>query len=679
MRARSVLRRVRRLGTALSLAATLAGVGACTRIEGRHERTPRPGTGTLRAGAAAVEIAPIPGIPMGGHSLESRTGLGTWTPLYARALYLEDAQGEPLVFVVVDLWAVSAGLADEVARRLRDEAGLAHVGRENLLLSATHTHHGPGNFASNRIYNQHASNLPGFDPVLFDYVAGRIVAAAAAAADAAVPAHVTKHTGRMRGVARNRSFEAFARTPEAATLVAGNADLPPCVEAAPGPPEACRAVDPTIRLLRVADRKRGDTLAIFAQAAFHPTAMPNHTEVYHGDVFAMAVDRLERALADGGGGPVVILANGPEGDVSPNWTVQGPAETRRLADRLARQLEEVLRAPSEGEVTGPFVPHHAVVRLAGRTVEAFGRTLATARRPLAGRSQAVGAEDGPTVFRRLGWTEGMALPAGESAMPGQGRKLPVLPVPLAELFLPPGAVPTDVPLSVVEAAGMTFATLPGEFTTVLGQRIRRDLQRRTGTPAMLVGLGGEYLGYFTTPEAYDAQHYEGASMMYGRDAGSLVRFEIAARLASPGRPERAEGRYDHPPGRIRRFGFAADRVARWRLRGAVDRVRAQLAAPAALGTVVFSVPAPTWPPRADAPRALPDVTLLDGDGRTLDAPHDATACVVAEATGPSWRYACFLVDPAFAGARIRLAPPGGPPQCSAPIHRGAHPTAHPCN
>ncbi|RMG98241.1 MAG: hypothetical protein D6705_06470 [Deltaproteobacteria bacterium] len=668
-----------RRGGARLVAALLVAAG-CGRIEGTHDRAPRKGTGRLVAGAASVEIAPVPGYPMGGHALESRVGLGTWTPLFARALYVEDASGEPLVMVVVDLWAVSAGLADEVAERLREDADLVHVGRENLLLSATHTHHGPGNFASNRVYNQHASNLPGFDPILFDYVADRIVEAVTAAAATAEPARIVKHSGRLGGIARNRSFEAFARNPEAAGLLDENAMLPPCREEAPGPPEACRAVDPTARVLVVESTERKVPLAVVAQFSMHPTAMPNHTEIYHGDVFGMAADRLERRWRKDqpAVSPTVLLVNGPEGDVSPNWTVQGPGETRRLAEELADGLADVVEGPEEGEVTGPFVPHHTVVRLAGRVVETDAGILRTARRPLAGRSQVVGAEDGPTVFRNLGWHEGMALPEGHEAMPGHGRKLPVVWAPLTQVALPPGAVPETVPLTLVEAAGMTFATLPGEFTTILGRRIRREVQRRTGTPALLLGLGGEYLGYFTTPEAYDAQHYEGASMMYGRDAGHVVLHDVVARLdEARGRAERPHGRFSYAPGRIRRFGLHVDRVARRLLDGVEDRARTQLEAPD-LPSATFTVIPPAWPAVPDAGRALPRIELVDDAGRVVDAPHDAHACVVTQAAEDGWSYTCFLVDAAYEGYRLRLRTPEAGERCSTPIRAGQAVRTGPC-
>jgi neutral ceramidase len=86
-------------------------------------------------------------------------------------------------------------------------------------------------------------------------------------------------------------------------------------------------------------------------------------------------------------------------------------------------------------------------------------------------------------------------------------------------------------------------TLPGEVTTVMGQRIEQRVSaaRTHHGPTIGIGLAGEYLSYFTTPEEYDLQHYEGASMMYGRLAGEAMA-EAAEQLA---RERRVDGTGDY--------------------------------------------------------------------------------------------------------------------------------------
>jgi neutral ceramidase len=102
------------------------------------------------------------------------------------------------------------------------------------------------------------------------------------------------------------------------------------------------------------------------------------------------------------------------------------------------------------------------------------------------------------------------------------------------------------------------ATLPGEFTTALGRRIAARVHEASGGAerVVLVGLANEYASYFTTPEEYDAQHYEGGSTAYGAAAGPAVAQALAGlarSLAAPAPPENAR-RFVYRPGPARRFG-----------------------------------------------------------------------------------------------------------------------------
>ena len=42
----------------------------------------------------------------------------------------------------------------------------------------------------------------------------------------------------------------------------------------------------------------------------------------------------------------------------------------------------------------------------------------------------------------------------------------------------------------------------------------------------MIGFAGEYCGYWVTPEEYDAQLYEGASTLYGREASVWLQDEL---------------------------------------------------------------------------------------------------------------------------------------------------------
>src|SRR5439155_724099 len=116
------------------------GVG-CATVTGRLTPAAAPvPSGSVLVGAAKVDITPQPGYPMGGHSAAGRIAEGYWTRLRARAIYVEDTRGHGLAMVATDLWSIPEGLTDEVAVRLAARDRPIPVGREQLLLTASHTH-----------------------------------------------------------------------------------------------------------------------------------------------------------------------------------------------------------------------------------------------------------------------------------------------------------------------------------------------------------------------------------------------------------------------------------------------------------------------------------------------------------------------------------------------------------
>ena len=118
---------------------------------------------------------------MAGYSMGGKVARGAWVHLRARALYLEDPGGDALAFVACDLDQIPNGLSDRVAELLYKETSVKHLGREQIVLGGSHTHHGPGNFFSEGMYNSFATPRGGFDEELFEFLAHRIADAIAGA------------------------------------------------------------------------------------------------------------------------------------------------------------------------------------------------------------------------------------------------------------------------------------------------------------------------------------------------------------------------------------------------------------------------------------------------------------------------------------------------------------------
>lgn len=655
-------------------ATALLLTAACATIEGELPvPVPRPPEvavpeGGWLAGAAEIDITPPPGYPMAGHSFEGAVALGVWTRLRAQAIYVEDARGVPLVLVVGDLWAVEPGLVDRVAERLREHPGMQHVGREHLVVAATHTHHGPGLHSTSRTYSAFAAPEGGHDPGWFEALSSRLAAMIAEAAASRRPATIERHAVAVPALARNRSVEPLLRDPEASALLAANAGLPGCPElpSEPSPVpgvDPCHAVSPVLELLHV--RARGDhgdeahegeprTIAVAGFFAMHPTAMVNATEVYHADVFGIATVRAQARLAADGREPVVALFNGAQGDVSPHWDPQGRPSTVGLGQALGDAMVGALALPGE-EIRGRVDVAFGWRAVAGqRFVDAHGVEQRTGRRAIPGKGQFGGAEDGRTRLYDRGWREGKRRRRPRSN--GQGHKRHALPWPVSMVVPPRGMTPREVPLSVVRLGDVALVSLPGEHTTILGQRIGSGVAAALpGEPTVLpVGLAGAYLSYFTTPEEYALQHYEGASMLYGEQAGALVGRHLAE-LAKDGGVERPQ-EFRYRPGKTRRW-----RIDRTRLR-ALPQLEERLAWELDTGSLE-GMPrfylwdhAPAWPTEDPRARVTPRVRVEawedDAGWRTfavggvpVDDRGGQLALLLTHVDGERWRWGVWWMDP----------------------------------
>ena len=251
------------------------GASCCTKnICGEiSEPTLQQASGAFRAGAAKVDLTPMPGFPMGGFSLAGQTGRGYWARLYARAIYLEDANGHNFVLVSCDLWSIPGGLADRVAQIVLAQKHGRHIGRAQIVLAATHTHHSPGNFATSPFYNQFAACKSGFDPDLFEFLAHKIAEAIVTASQNACAANLYYNKTDLTTVVRNRSFEAFSLNPESREVFENNKGLPAPEATSDGfRTDAYRATAPTLTVLRMNALDSGQPIAVAAFFAVHPTA-----------------------------------------------------------------------------------------------------------------------------------------------------------------------------------------------------------------------------------------------------------------------------------------------------------------------------------------------------------------------------------------------------------------------
>jgi neutral ceramidase len=80
-------------------------------------------------------------------------------------------------------------------------------------------------------------------------------------------------------------------------------------------------------------------------------------------------------------------------------------------------------------------------------------------------------------------------------------------------------VPNVIPMQLVAIGDVALAAVPAEFNAMAGIRLKETVLTAAGgalNHVAIAGFANEYSGYVATVEEYEAQHYEGASTLYGK-------------------------------------------------------------------------------------------------------------------------------------------------------------------
>lgn len=78
-----------------------------------------------------------------------------------------------------------------------------------------------------------------------------------------------------------------------------------------------------------------------------------------------------------------------------------------------------------------------------------------------------------------------------------------------------GIMPAQTKISAWSIGDLVMATFPGEPTTQVGLSVKQRARDAGFQETLLLGLGQDHLGYFTTPGEYREKSYEACSSMYG--------------------------------------------------------------------------------------------------------------------------------------------------------------------
>ncbi|MFI9813328.1 neutral/alkaline ceramidase [Saccharothrix variisporea] len=432
-----------------------------------------------------------------------------------------------VAYVNADLAMIFRAVQEGVLAKLQARYGTLYT-RENVLLSATHTHAGPGGFSHNLAYNL---SILGMQPQTLAAVTDGIAESVIKAHEDLKPGSLSINRGELTDASVNRSRTAFERNPDKAHF-----------------PDA---IDPAMTVLRL--RQGAKDVGAISWFATHNTSMTNANTLISPDNKGYASYQWEHDDAgvrylDTSPGFVAAFPNTNAGDMSPNLNLRpgsGPTEdevenTRIIGERQNRKAQEIFAGPQTPLTGGVdyrmrFVDMGAVAVDGRYTTDGQpGRTCSG----VVGASTFAGStEDGPAL---PGFTEGMQSPI-KSLLEPLGVEVPqwlkdcqypkasVVPTGLVQ------ATPDVLPLQIVRIGQLHLVAVPGEVTIVAGLRIRRSVAAELGVPledVLIQGYANDYSQYVTTPEEYDLQQYEGGSTLFGRNTTPAYQQEFGELAAS---------------------------------------------------------------------------------------------------------------------------------------------------
>ncbi|XP_050567819.1 putative neutral ceramidase C [Cygnus atratus] len=501
-------------------------------------------SGDYLLGAGRADCTgPVAEIPLMGYANPDQVGGGLLTRLYSRAFIVaEPNSSKRVVFVSIDIGMVSQRLRLEVLKELKTKYGELYR-QDNVILSGTHTHSGPGGYFQYTLFWITSKGLikPSLDAIVKGIVKSIDIA------------HQNLKRGRLfinRGTVENsqinRSPYSYLQNPASEqSRYSSNTDK-------------------EMVMLKMVD-ENGHDLGLISWFAVHPVSMNNTNHLVNSDNVGYASLLFEqeknKGMLPGEGSFVAAFASSNLGDVSPNTKgpfcvntgescdnpqstcpvggaamcmAMGPGtdmfdSTRIIGQNIYSKAKELYASASQ-EITGPLSSAHQWVNMSDVQVELNATHTVKTCKPALGYSFAAGTIDGVGAFNfTQGSVEGdpfwdqirdqlLGEPSNETKACHEPK--PVL-FSTGEMTWPHPWHPDIVDVQIATIGSLAIVAVPGEFTTMSGRRLREAVKREfdshgtAGMDVVIAGLCNVYTHYITTYEEYQVQRYEAASTIYG--------------------------------------------------------------------------------------------------------------------------------------------------------------------
>ena len=477
---------------------------------------------TFKVGAGIYDITgPAAEEGMMGYGMIQQQTAGILQRLWARAFVFESAcNGKRIVFVNADLGQIFQGIKQRVVQKLTAKYGDRYTD-DNVLLTATHTHSGPGGFSTYAFYNL---TTLGFNQRNFEAIADGIVAAIDRAQNNLADSKIKLAQGELTGINYNRSPQAYLANPESERARYAN------------------DTDTTMNLLRF-DTTSNQPQGLINWFPIHGVSMNNKNHLINGDNKGYAEYLFEKDFAANHGPHVFVaaFAQANAGDVSPNPYGQeggsGEAGIQAVEKAGLPQYQTAKKLFNEAAelITGGIDYRHTFIAMDDVTITphfSHGEIQKTCPAAI-GVSMFAGTQDGEGVGKQGVTCDTMSdyIPqflCELSTTTCQGVK----PIGLQTGQMKPYPwTPNIVPLQILKLGNFVIVAVPFEVTTMTGRRIKetvaKELPQSGNYHIVLSTLANAYVGYVATYEEYQLQRYEGASTHFGPWTEASLRQEYS--------------------------------------------------------------------------------------------------------------------------------------------------------
>lgn len=323
-----------------------------------------------KVGLASVKITPAEPVRMSGYASRTQPSQGVALDLFAKALAIEDREGNRAVLVTSDVIGFRADFTERTCRHISAKTGLR---REQILLNSSHTHTGPALSLDEQSLDFPAEQAKA--TVKYTrWLQDRLIDLVAESLRQLKPANLSWGTGAATFVMNRREF-----TDRGVRLGMNPRGL----------------ADRSVPVLRV-DSPDGKLRGVLFGAACHNTTLTgNHLKI-SGDFAGYAQIQIERAHQD----VQAMFMQGCGGDANPY-----PRGSEEIASLHGRSLGD------------------EVLRVLQTNLQPIRGSLGTVQRqvklPLA---PALSREQIEALDRRGGWRQFVARKMREKL--GAGEKLP---------------------------------------------------------------------------------------------------------------------------------------------------------------------------------------------------------------------------------------------------------------